>query len=155
MMARASRRKRSGGNAVVEVALMLPWILFLFVGIFDFGFYSYSAIATQNAARAVALAAATANSTDTDCNVALGELHGLLGLPAVCTALPLTVTTTTLTSATTPKCADCDATICPSPCVAKSILATVTYRTVQFAPIPGVLAGQVTLTRTAEVRITQ
>src|SRR5690242_15443484 len=129
MMASAARRKRSSGQAVVEVALMLPWILFLFVGIFDFGFYAYSAIATQNAARAVAIAAATGNSTDTDCNVALGELHGLLAVPGVCTALPLTVTTTTLTNVTTPKCADCDAAICPSPCLAKSILATVTYRT--------------------------
>ena len=127
---------------------MLPWILFLFVGIFDFGFYAYSAIATQNAARAVAVAAATGHSIDTSCTVALGELHGLLGLPAVCTALPLIVTTTTLTNATTPPCADCGL-----DSAATSILASVTYRTVPFAPIPGVLSGQVTMKRTAEVRV--
>ena len=32
------RKKREAGNAMVEVALMAPWIFFLFVGIFDFGF---------------------------------------------------------------------------------------------------------------------
>jgi Flp pilus assembly protein TadG len=32
------------GHAMVEVALMLPWILLLFVGIVEFGFYTYAAI---------------------------------------------------------------------------------------------------------------
>jgi hypothetical protein len=152
MMASASRRERSGGNAVVEVALMLPWILFLFVGIFDFGFYSYAAIATQNAARAVAMASATGNSNDTPCAVALGELHGLLGLPATCAALPLIVLPPETLSATPDAsgrtCADCALNA-----TASSILATVTYRLPNFAPIPGIMNGQLTLTRTAEVRV--
>ncbi|HEY3376701.1 MAG TPA: TadE family protein, partial [Armatimonadota bacterium] len=58
------------GQAMVEVTLMAPWIVFLFIGIFDFGFYAYAAICTQNAARAVALASAQ-TSVDTPCNVAL------------------------------------------------------------------------------------
>ncbi len=45
-----SKRRQRGGS-LVEVALLAPWIFFLFVGIFDFGFYAYAAICTQNAAR--------------------------------------------------------------------------------------------------------
>ena len=29
---------------MVEVALLSPWIFFLFVGIFDFGFYAFAVI---------------------------------------------------------------------------------------------------------------
>ena len=48
------RKKRNGesGSAMVEVALLAPWIFFLFVGVFDMGFYSYMAICVENAARA-------------------------------------------------------------------------------------------------------
>ena len=48
-------RHRNGGNAVIEVALMAPWIFFLFVGVLDFGFYAYSFISVENAARAAVL----------------------------------------------------------------------------------------------------
>ena len=59
------KRKLQKGSALVEMAFMMPWIAFLFVGIFDFGFYSYAAIATQNAARAVALQSASGSAIST------------------------------------------------------------------------------------------
>src|ERR1700688_1032897 len=72
------RKRREGGSSIVEMALLSPWIFFLFVGIFDFGFYAYAAICTQNAARAVALAAAqTASASVTPCGAALGEMRML------------------------------------------------------------------------------
>jgi Flp pilus assembly protein TadG len=72
------RKKRESGSSIVEVALLAPWIFFLFVGVFDFGFYAYAAICTQNAARAVALAAAqTSTAGVTACNAALGEMRML------------------------------------------------------------------------------
>ncbi len=77
-----SRRQR--GQAAVEVALMAPWIFFLFVGIFDLGFYCYAAICTQNAARAVAIAYASGGFSSS-CNAALGELNML---PNVTSSLP-------------------------------------------------------------------
>ena len=40
------------GEAVLELAFLVPWIFFLFAGAFDTGFYSYALIATQEAARA-------------------------------------------------------------------------------------------------------
>src|SRR5579859_2224741 len=72
------RKRREAGSSIVEIALLAPWIFFLFVGIFDFGFYSYAAICTQSAARAVAMAAAqTADASVTPCNAALGEMRML------------------------------------------------------------------------------
>ena len=34
-----TRRKREKGHAVLEVAFLAPWLIFLFVGAFDMGFY--------------------------------------------------------------------------------------------------------------------
>lgn len=45
------RSLRNRGHAVIEVALLSPWIFFLFVGTLDMGFYTHALIATQNAAR--------------------------------------------------------------------------------------------------------
>jgi Flp pilus assembly protein TadG len=151
---RISRTKRKGqsGQAAVEVALMAPWIFFLFVGVFDFGFYAYAAICTQNAARAVALAQAeTSTASLTPCNVALGELRMLPNIgnnPTACTSGIVTVSTQTLTNTTTPACADCG-----NDASASSIRAAVTYTTVPLVPIPGVLTGQLSLTRVAEMRV--
>ena len=75
---KVTRKRRECGSSIVEVALLSPWIFFLFVGVFDFGFYAYAAICTQNAARAVALSQAqTATATVTTCNAALGEMRML------------------------------------------------------------------------------
>ena len=48
------RNRRQRGSAVVEVSLLAPWILFLFVGMFDMGMYTYSMIGVENAARVAA-----------------------------------------------------------------------------------------------------
>lgn len=149
---------------MVEAALMMPWIAFLFVGVLDFGFYAYAAICTQNAARAVAMSQATGGLADV-CTVARGEMQDLSNMNGVttcatypATAAPLSVCVATITStgavpsncSAATSCADCalDAT-------ATSIQATVEYQTPPLVPIPGVLMGQMTLTRTAEVRLLQ
>ena len=175
MMKNSTRRKKGqSGSSIIEVALLSPWIFFLFVGIFDFGFYAYAAICTQNAARAVALAAAqTASSTVTPCGAALGEMRMLpnvgyspaatkcavvTGAPAVTQTTPVNVCVQPLTL--TPSspcnlpggaiaCADCT----PSPS-ATSLFAVVTYQTIPFVPIPGILTGQMTISRGAEERQT-
>ena len=161
-----SKRRQRGGS-IVEVALMAPWIFFLFVGIFDFGFYAYAAICTQNAARAVALTQAqTSMAAITPCNAALGEMRMLPNVGSnpvfacgsgttVTQAAPVAVCVGSLNSTSgtvcglTAVCADCalDA-------VATSQFATVTYQTIPLVPIPGILTGQMTLTRGAEVRQT-
>ena len=161
------RKRREGGSSIVEIALLAPWIFFLFVGILDFGFYSYSSICTQNAARAVALAKAqTAASGVSACSAALGEMRMLTNVgynpsTSLCadggTSCPPTLTSSTvvalcvktLNSSTTPACADC-----AFDTAAVSQQAEVTYKTIPLVPIPGLLTGQLTLSRGAEVRQT-
>ena len=164
------RKRREGGSSIVEVALLAPWIFFLFVGIFDFGFYSYAAICTQSAARAVALAAAqTADVTVSSCTAALGEMKMLPNVgynpvnticttnttPAVTQAKPVNVCVGTLTKTSTSVCGlSLACGDCALDTAATSAFAVVTYQTIPFVPIPGMLTGQLTISRGAEVRHT-
>jgi Flp pilus assembly protein TadG len=145
------KRRNQRGNAVIEVALMAPWIFFLFVGVFDMGFYCYAAICTQNAARAVALSYAQASAFD-KCTVAKGELGMLPNVTgATCGALPWQVTVTQLNGS---DCADkATASGVTNAAVPFCVQSSVTYQTIPLLPIPGVLMGRMTLTRTAETRI--
>ncbi len=138
--------ERRRGHAAIEIALMSPWILLLFIAIFDFGFYSYAAIATQNAARIAVLAtsanAGSMGSQPTACQHALPEmvmLPNIASLPPshACTALPLIVTVTPIAN---------DSEGMPASRVA------VTYQTVQLFPLPYMM-GRMTLTRIAEMRV--
>jgi Flp pilus assembly protein TadG len=163
------------GSAIVEAALMMPWLAFLFVGTLDFGFYAYAAICVQNAARAVAVAAAT-GAPITSCAAAIGELSGIPNMiplascvsptypSSVTTAGSMSVCTATLqsSSSTTPnsdtscssatQCADCGLSKCTN---CSSVQATVAAQTVPLVPIPGILMGKMTITRTAEMRVIQ
>jgi|GEM_PF-617172 len=160
------------GSAVVEAALLMPWIAFLFVGILDFGFYSYAAIATQNAARAVAIQSANGSAADV-CAAAkseLGLLPNVVGMgacaatqSAVTNSTPLWVCVAVLDSTSganaaqcppipAANCADCAGSGASST-NPSSVQAVVTYRTVPLVPIPGILMGQMQLTRIAEARV--
>lgn len=171
-MMRRSRSETSRGQAVVEMALLMPWIAFLFVGIFDVGFYTYAAIATQNAARAVAIQDANVGGALTStqlCQLVKNELAFLPNVGAVGTcapsqgaitnAAPIWVCAGVLNdTASTPcvppavKCADCAG----SPATgtsASSVQAVVTYQSIPLVPIPGILTKQLQLTRIAESRV--
>ena len=141
-MSKVISNKRSG-HAIVELALMCPWILLLFMGLFDFGFYAYAAISTQNAARAAVLATASAPtsaaSQSTACVYARDELRYMTNyssLPAGCGALPLQV----------------QASAVAGPDGAAASRVQVSYRTIQMFTLP-IFPGQMTITRTAEMRI--
>ena len=157
----SKKRAKRRGAAIVEVSLMMPWIVFLFVGVLDMGFYTYAAISVQNAARAAAIRVAVNQfsfSTANACTSALGELRGLPNMYAVTTcaasagaisdAVPAAVVVTPLNNTTSPQCADCA--VSPA---ASSVQATVTYRTMPMIPIPGLVMGRLTLTRIAETRV--
>ena len=150
-------RNRRGGNAIIETAFMAPWIFFLFVGVFDMGFYAYASICTQNAARAVVLSAAQTNPyTPPPCTVVIGELTMLPNInptSTTCTGTPVNMTLTTLNGSSCPDAGYGSAnTFASSPFCIQS---AVTYQTIPLIPIPGLLMGQLTLTRTAEMRILQ
>ena len=148
------RRRARGGHAVVEVALMAPWIFLLFMGIFDFGFYAYSVIAVENAAR-VAVAFTSSGGADNSsgaCGYVVRELQSLVNMPAItacvcgpgatCTEGPVKIQATQTVGAACPEGVN----------LAECTTVTVTYTTPQLFPIPG-LAGQFTITRRAEARV--
>lgn len=137
-------RRRAAGHAVIEAALIAPWIFFLFVGTFDFGFYAQALIATENAARVAVFrtsaSAGAADDTAGACAAALAELQRLpniAGQVSSCGALPVRVTAQSITGA--------DGT--PASQV------SVTYQTIPLIPIPLLLNGRVTITRTVQAKV--
>jgi len=91
---------RKSGQAVVELTLLIPWLVFSFVAAFNFGIFAYALISTQNAARSGAvyasqsLAVAQGGAVGTQvCTYVLGELGDAPGVSGVstCTAAPVTV----------------------------------------------------------------
>ncbi len=140
------KRDRRRGGSMLEVALFLPWYLFLFVGAVDWGFYAHALISLESAARSAVLYTSSdpgrANDSAGACAYAYRELwvEGNLN-SAVCpaTALPVIITATKKTAAG----ADGgDATE-----------VSVTYQTQQLIPIPGLLAGQFTLQRVVQMKL--
>ena len=140
---RRFRKRHERGNAVIEVSLLAPWILFLLVGVLDFGFYSYAAITTENAARIAAQYGAAGASTAGDsagaCPYVLQEALALPGISTSmnCQSLPLLLTVTPVTG----------------PDGTAASRASVTYQTMPMVPIPGILQGQLTLTRSVEMKV--
>jgi len=149
---RGARDKRRSGNNVIEFSLLIPWYVFLFVGVFDFGFFSYSLIAVQSAARVAAEYASYSTTTEADsitaCTYAMGQLQDLpnLGSGAACTANSTTVTSSA------PLAVQASA-LTSGPDTLPAASVTVTYLTPQLIPIPGLLPGQLTISRTVKMRI--
>jgi Flp pilus assembly protein TadG len=135
----------------VEAALLLPWMFFMFVGILDLGFYYYAMMATQNAARVAATQVSASSCTDTAtcaevaCPLALAEMQTLPNVNGVTTcgsgstvtsSAPVAITATPPASGCNPATANCTYSV------------TVTYLTIPMIPMPGLLAGQLTIPAT-------
>ena len=135
-------RRPRRGHAVLEVALLSPWIFFLFVGTLDMGFYTHALIATQNAARAGAAHTSRNSLTAADsagaCQYALEELKTMTNVRTLanCSSTPLIVTASAVTGV--------------DGWPASSV--SVTYRTNRMIPIPG-LTGQLDITRTVQMMV--
>jgi Flp pilus assembly protein TadG len=140
----ATRRKRSKrGSALVELTLICPWFLFLFVGTVDMGFFTYSLVTVENAAR-VAAEYTSQNPTQasdqgTACTMVRAELASLPGVSGVadCSNSTLTVTAAAVTG--------------PDSNPATSV--SVTYQGLNMIPIPGLLMGRLTFTRNVQMRV--
>ena len=144
---RVPSRNRRSGQAVIEVTLLVPWIVFSFVAAFNFGIFAYALISTQNAARSAAmfasqsLAVAQGGSIVTQvCPYVLGELGDAPGMTGVasCSSAPVTVTVT-------PRI--------PGAGNMNTVQVSVAYRTMQLIPLPGLMAGSLTITRMVEMPI--
>lgn len=144
MRRRLRQRGARSGSSVVEFALFIPWYVFLFVGAYDFGFYSYSLIAAQNGARVAGMYCSTSANRAANCGNACGYvLDQLRSLPNVgsalttCAAAPVVVTTSSTTG--------------PDSATAAQVI--VAYTTPQLIPIPGLIPGQITISRTVVFRV--
>ena len=144
------KKSRQSGNAVVETALMAPWIFLLFLGVFDFGFYAYAAISTAQAARVAALytSSSWSNQSDTTgaCYYALQALSDMPNMSGVTTC----ASQASQVSSTQPLAVA--VTVGSGPDGAQASTVSVTYQTVPLFPIPG-LMGQMTITRTSEMKV--
>jgi Flp pilus assembly protein TadG len=138
----SSRRKTRGGS-LLEMSLLLPWYVFLFVGVFDWGYYSHALISTQAAARSAVLYTSQSSSTATDqataCTYAANELKISSNIPAgtTCSADPLVVTATQVTGADGNSAAS----------------VTVKYHTLNLVPIPQLLNQQFWIVQTVQMRL--
>jgi Flp pilus assembly protein TadG len=141
-----TNRKSRRGNAVIEVALMAPWIFFLFVGVLDFGFYAYAFISTENAARAAVLLTSKSRVAATDqadaCAIVLSEMKWAAygrNVSTTCTAAPLVV----------------NATLLPNGGLDNTDAAQVEvqYTTIPMIPIPGALASFFVVDRKWQMKI--
>lgn len=133
------------GNAFLELALFAPWILFLFVGAFDWGFYSYALICTQSAARVAAEYTSGSTATAADfsgaCTVALNVMQNI----------PNVGTSTTSCSSTGPVWVTATSYTASDGSSASKV--SVTYTSNSLIPIPGLLTNQLTVTRSAIMRL--
>ncbi len=137
-------QRRERGHAMLEAALLLPWVLFLFVGTFDLGFYNYALISTQNAARVAAWytsqSPSTAADSTTACTYALAELQALPNVSSSvtsCAASPVVVTASQVTGT--------DGSLASQ--------VTVAYTSPQLIALPGALPSQYTFNRTVQMRL--
>ena len=166
------RKRRESGQSIVESALLVPWIFFLFVGVFDLGLYAYGAICTQNAARAAAIQTAASvgsfyQSDNLACTAVLNELSLMPNVVSVasCGAKPVQVTRRTLCDSSKVSYVTCDAAddSLMTPATAPSTAAgwpassqvSVTYTYWAFIPIPFLngFNGKMVITRIAQARI--
>jgi Flp pilus assembly protein TadG len=132
------------GHALVEFALLSPWIFFVFVGVLDLGFYCYAFMCAESAARVAATYTSTNIDTAADSAGACTRALGLLAkLPNVgtgvttCAANPVVVTASAATGS--------------DGSAASQV--SVRYQTVALIPIPGLLAKQLTITRAVTMRL--
>lgn len=135
--------KRENGSALIELSLLAPWILFLFVGIVDVGFYCYAMISVENAARVAAeytsQSSTLAGNQSAACTMVRQELVNLPNLVNLssCGATPLTVSANSVTGTD------------GSPATSVSV----TYQGVSLFPIPGLLMGRLNITRNVQMRV--
>jgi hypothetical protein len=128
---------------MMELVMIGPWIFFLSIGALDWGFYATSLVSVEAAARSAALYTSTDTSTAGNshaaCDIALGEMRKLPNIGAGVTTCGSNPVVT--------------ATLVPGPDNANASRVSVTYRSISLIPIPGLLAKQLTVTRTVTLRL--
>jgi Flp pilus assembly protein TadG len=148
----SKRRSSQRGGSALEMALMLPWYLFLFVGTYDWGFYAHALISTESAARVAAeytsQSSAQASNQATACIFVSEELRIMNNVSAngtpTCTANPVIVTAAQVG----PGQANTN-----SADLQQASQITVQYTTVGLIPIPGLLKSSTAVYRVVQMRL--
>jgi Flp pilus assembly protein TadG len=129
---------------MVEFALLVPWFIFLFIGVLDMGFYNYALITAQSAARTAALFASANSSNSTDsinaCISVYDQLTSNINLTGATTCTGTSPISLTLGTPTGPD-------------TLPSATVTVRFNTATFIPIPGLLPANIPVTRSAQMLI--
>jgi len=119
----------------------MPWVCFLFIGALDWGYYAYELITLETATRSAAVyeSGLGAVSNPAACTIVLNEMSTLINMGSVttCGSSPLVVSATQV----------------QGPDNNNAAQVSVTYTTPQMIPIPGLLGGKFTITRTVKVRM--
>ena len=144
-----NRKNARSGHAVIEMALLAPFIFFLFAGAFDMGYYVYAAVAVENAARVATLHVAASSDIASDANAAAfartyvcNELRVLPNVGSTCPTSVVSVSVPAQPFSGT----DGD----------PATQVSVTYTTVPLVSIPGLNAGpqgRWTFTRVVQMRL--
>jgi Flp pilus assembly protein TadG len=124
---------------MVELAILMPWFVFLFVGVLDLGFYNYALVTAQSAARTAALYTSTSLVASTDattaCTYVIDQLTSNINLTSATTCTgtsPISLTATTTQT---------------GPDNNPAATVTVQFNSPVLIPIPGILPANLTITR--------
>jgi Flp pilus assembly protein TadG len=152
---RKLRRVADGrcGNAIIEFSLLMPWLIFLFVGALDWGFYMYSLISTQAASRVGAVYASSSPGAMADkAGICLYALEQLRRMPNVGSGASSCVTGSGVSSSAPVGSSVTSVTgVDGKPAVQVSV----TYQTPLYIPLMTYLRSQVVITRTMQMRMLQ
>jgi len=145
----ARLRSSEGGNAMVELAVALPVLILIAIGVMDYGRVFFTSIAVVNAARAGAEWGAFGQGTRSDKFTEMGDFAKLEGAEAGTITVTANRTcrcgVTTVTCSTTP---DCGGGYGPP---AEFIEATASKTVTLFLKYPG-LPTSIPISRTATFR---
>ena len=143
---RAARSRACSGQTIVEIALLLPLMLLLLVGVIEIGRYAYFDILISNAARAGAQYGAQSliQAADTNGIRTAAQSDGLAAM---------TITSTQQCGCAAGALGGCPTgAVCPQPLVYVQVTATDRYNSLfQYPGIPRSL----TLTSTVTMRVAQ
>ncbi|MEX0710419.1 MAG: TadE/TadG family type IV pilus assembly protein [Chloroflexota bacterium] len=133
-------RSRQRGQSLVEVALVVPIVILMFMGIFDFGraIFAYNSVAeaARNGSRV-----AIVNQTAADICLVAAERATGLGLPTACAGSSTAIGVWVDGSACTGDETGCEQ------------LVRVNYQFRAITPIIGNFIGPITLTSTSRVHV--
>jgi Flp pilus assembly protein TadG len=153
------RRNSDAGGALVELALVLPVLVLVFVGTVDFGRVFHTSQTLVNAARAGVQYGAHSPARTADIagmETTAETATSTPGIDAVATRLCQCASDTGTFSATAPSANDCstpEATSCPGGhrVITVTVTTTKTFNTLMGGGLPGFLQS-LPLTRTATMR---